>query len=56
MGVRISAGIVVGLSFKYLQDLFAPMSQVYGLAVPVAVALPILACWLAGLWGVRRAA
>ena len=56
MGVRISAGIVVGLSFKYLQDLFAPMSQVYGLEAPIAVALPILLCWLVGLWGLRRVA
>ena len=55
MGVRISAGIVVGLCFKYLQDLFAPISLVYGLEPSVAVALPILACWLAGIWGVRRA-
>ena len=56
IGVRISAGIVVGLCFKYLQDLFAPMSQVYGMEAPIAVALPILACWLVGLWGVRRVA
>ncbi len=56
LGVRVSAGIVVGLCFKYLQDLFAPMSQVYGLQAPVAVALPILACWLVGLWGMRRIA
>ncbi len=54
MGMRISAGIVVGLSFKYLQDLFAPMSQVYGLDASIAVALPIAACWLAGFWGLRR--
>ena len=56
MGVRISAGIVVGLCFKYLQDLFAPMSQVYGLEAPVAVTLPIVACWLIGFWGLRRVA
>lgn len=56
LGMRISAGIVVGLCFKYLQDLFAPMSQVYGLEAPLAVALPIAACWLAGLWGLRRVA
>ena len=54
MGVRISAGIVVGLCFKYLQDLFAPLSQVYGLEASIAVALPIVACWLAGFWGLRR--
>ena len=56
MGVRVSAGVVVGLSFKYLQDLFAPMSQVYGLDAFFAVALPIAACWLVGIWGLRRAA
>ncbi len=55
MGVRISAGIIIGLCFKYLQDLFAPMSLVYGLEPPVAVALPILACWIVGIWGLRRA-
>ena len=56
MGVRVSAGVVVGLSFKYLQDLFAPMSQVYGLEASIAVALPILLCWLVGLWHLRRVA
>ena len=56
IGVRISAGIIVGLCFKYLQDLFAPMSQVYGLQPPVAVLLPIVLCWLVALWGVRRVA
>ena len=56
LGMRVSAGVVVGLCFKYLQDLFAPMSQVYGLEAPLAVALPIAACWLAGFWGLRRVA
>ena len=56
LGTRVSAGIVVGLCFKYLQDLLAPISQVYGLDAPVAVALPIAACWLAGFWGLRRVA
>ncbi len=55
VGMRVSVGIVVGLCFKYLQDLFAPVSLVYGLEPPIAVALPILACGLAGIWGVRRA-
>lgn len=54
MGVRLSVGIFAGLGFKYLQDLFAPMSMVYDLPAAVAVALPILACWLVGAWGLSR--
>lgn len=54
MGVRLSVGIFAGLGFKYMQDLFAPMSMVYDLPAPVAVALPILACWGLGAWGLGR--
>lgn len=54
MGVRLSFGILVGLSFKYLQDLLAPMSTVYELPPVLAVLLPILACWLLGVWALRR--
>jgi lipopolysaccharide export system permease protein len=54
MGVRLSVGVFAGLGFKYLQDLFAPMSMVYELPAPVAVAVPILACWLLGAWGLSR--
>ena len=54
--VRVSVGVIVGLCFKYLQDLFAPMSAVYELPAPLAVGLPIALCWAAALWGIRRAA
>ena len=54
IGVRISVGIVVGLSFKYLQDLFAPMAVVYELAPPLAVAAPIALCWAIAILGLRR--
>lgn len=54
MGVRLSFGILVGLGFKYLQDLLAPMSIVYDLPPFLAVLLPILACWLLGGWALRR--
>jgi len=37
-------GILVGLGFKYLQDLFAPMTLVYEVHAAVGVALPIVAC------------
>lgn len=55
-GVRVSVGVIVGLCFKYLQDLFAPMSAVYELPASLAVGLPIALCWAAALWGIRRAA
>jgi lipopolysaccharide export system permease protein len=54
MGVRLSVGVFAGLGFKYLQDLFAPMSMVYDLPAAIAVLLPILACWLMGAWGLAR--
>lgn len=54
MGVRLSVGIFAGLGFKYLQDLFAPMSMVYDLPVLLAVLLPIAVCWLIGGWGISR--
>jgi len=54
IGARMVTGIMVGLGFKYLQDLFAPMSVVYGLAPFAAVALPIAVCWVVGLAGARR--
>ena len=54
MGVRLSVGVFAGLGLKYLQDLFAPMSMVYDLPAPIAVALPIVACWALGAWGLTR--
>jgi lipopolysaccharide export system permease protein len=54
MGVRLSVGVFAGLGFKYLQDLFAPMSMVYELPAPLAVAVPILVCALIGAWGLAR--
>ncbi|MDH3642933.1 MAG: LPS export ABC transporter permease LptG [Gammaproteobacteria bacterium] len=56
IGVRLSVGVLVGLGFKYLQDLFAPMSLVYELHPALAVAVPIAACWLVGWIGLRRVA
>ncbi|MFV2089942.1 MAG: LptF/LptG family permease, partial [Pseudomonadales bacterium] len=54
MGVRLSVGIFAGLGFKYLQDLFAPMSMVYDLPPVLAVLLPIVVCWVIGAWGLSR--
>jgi lipopolysaccharide export system permease protein len=54
MGTRLSVGVFAGLGFKYLQDLFAPMSMVYEIPAAIAVLLPILACWMLGVWGLQR--
>ena len=54
MGARLTVGILVALGFKYLQDLFAPMAQVYGLHPALAVGVPVLLCWLLAAASVRR--
>ncbi len=54
MGVRLSVGVFAGLGFKYLQDLFAPMSMVYDLPAALAVLVPILVCWAVGGWSLAR--
>ena len=56
IGRRLSIGVLVGLAFKYLQDLFAPMSLVYDIPAAVAVAIPIGVCWVAGYFALRRVA
>jgi lipopolysaccharide export system permease protein len=55
IGVRVSVGVLVGLGFKYLQDLFAPMSTVFGWPPVLCVLIPIAACWMVGWWGQWRA-
>ena len=55
LGARLSVGIVGGLAFNYLQELFSPMALVFGLSPLLAVAIPIALCWLVGAVLVRRA-
>ncbi len=54
LGVRLSVGVIVGLLFKYLQDLFGPLSMVYGLPAWLGVLIPIVVCWGLGIIGFRR--
>lgn len=56
MGMRIAAGTVVGLLFKYLQDLLAPASLVFHLPPWLAASIPIALCLGAGVVLLRRAA
>lgn len=53
IGTRLAVGVLAGLSFKYVQDLFAPMSLVYSLPAWLAVLLPIVLCWLVAAWAIR---
>lgn len=55
MGFRVFTGLLVGLLFKYMQDLLGPMSVVYGFNPVLAVLIPIIISGIAGLVLMRRA-
>jgi len=55
MGFRIFCGLIVGLVFKYLQDLLGPSSLVFGFEPIYATLVPIALCLLAGLALLRQA-
>jgi lipopolysaccharide export system permease protein len=54
MGVRIVAGMITGIVFKFLQDLLTPASMVFGFSPVLATAIPILLCFLFGVYLMRR--
>ncbi|MFT5721378.1 MAG: lipopolysaccharide export system permease protein [Motiliproteus sp.] len=54
MGQRVLVGILVGLVFKFSQDLLGPASTVYGFSPLVAILSPIIICVLAGSWMLHR--
>ena len=53
-GPRVFYGVIVGLTFKYLQDLLAPASTVFGFSPVWAVLTPILVSAGLGLYLLRR--
>lgn len=53
-GTRVFYGVVTGLSFKYIQDLLAPASTIFGFSPVWAVLVPTLACALVGVYFLRR--
>lgn len=55
MGFRVFTGLLVGLLFKYMQDLLGPMSLVYGFNPMLAVLIPIVISAVAGAILMRRA-
>ncbi len=55
MGFRIFMGVIIGLVFKYSQDLLGPSSLVFGFPPIVAVLAPIGVCLLIGVLLLRKA-
>jgi len=56
MGARIFAGVVVGVVFRISEDFFGPVSLIYGFPSVLSAVIPILCCWLCGLWLLQRKA
>lgn len=55
LGQRVFTGVIVGFTFRILQDLLGPASQVFGFSPLLAVVVPAGICALAGLVLLRRA-
>lgn len=55
MGFRVFTGLIVGLLFKYMQDLLGPMSLVFGFNPVLAIILPIAINAAVGAVLMRRA-
>lgn len=55
MGFRVFTGLIVGLLFKYMQDLLGPMSLVFGFNPALAILLPIAINAAVGAILMRRA-
>ena len=54
VGQRIITGVVIGLVFKFSQDLLAPASQVLGFSPLLAALLPIAISFAIALWLLSR--
>jgi lipopolysaccharide export system permease protein len=54
-GFRVFSGVIVGIVFRTSQDLLGPLSLIMGFSPLYAVLLPILVCFLIGVFLLRRA-
>lgn len=54
MGYRIFSGVIVGIVFRTSQDLMGPSSLVFGFSPLLAVAIPVLVCFLIGIVLLQR--
>ena len=54
MGFRIFIGVIVGVSFRMIQDVLGPLSVVFEFPPLLAVMLPIVFCFVVGIYLLRR--
>ena len=55
MGMRVVTGVIIGILFKFVQDLLSPASLVFGFPPLVATLVPILICTGLGYSLIKRA-
>lgn len=55
LGQRVFTGVLVGFTFRIVQDLLGPSSLVFGFSPLFAVLVPAGICALSGIWLLRRA-
>lgn len=55
IGQRIVTGVILGLVFKFAQDLLGPASSVYGFPPLLATLMPIVVCAIGGGYLLKRA-
>jgi lipopolysaccharide export system permease protein len=55
MGMRVVTGLIIGIAFKFVQDLLSPASLVFGFWPIVASLIPISICLVAGYYLLKRA-
>ena len=55
MGMRVVTGLVIGILFKFVQDLLSPASLVFGFPPLISTLAPIIICVIIGYKLIRRA-
>lgn len=55
MGMRVIVGLIIGIMFKFIQDLLSPASLVFGFPPVIAIMVPILMSLGVGYYLLRRA-
>ncbi|MGE8069598.1 LPS export ABC transporter permease LptG [Pseudomonas sp. NPDC089569] len=55
LGQRVFTGVLVGFTFRIVQDLLGPSSLVFGFSPLFSVLVPAGICAVAGVWLLRRA-
>jgi len=54
MGLRVVAGLIIGIIFKFLQDILTPASMVFGFEPVLATLVPIGLSFVCGVYLLKR--